>query len=157
MSQFAVEQQRPAMRRKSSAQNLLSSFKPSGTSSGSSGTPSIAQSTISSTNTLVYPPPSSIVGSTPVATTPLAREWDSTSLYSDTAPPSTLAQGTSVEYLRDLVQKRIITLNYIRDIHEGYAAVLTNRIRLTQVGAPIGFILSWSRELSWIESLIILL
>jgi hypothetical protein len=28
-------------------------------------------------------------------------------------------QGMSVEYLRDLVQKRIITLTYIRNIHEG--------------------------------------
>jgi hypothetical protein len=29
------------------------------------------------------------------------------------------SQGTTVEYLRDLVQKRIITLTYIRNIHEG--------------------------------------
>jgi hypothetical protein len=30
-----------------------------------------------------------------------------------------LGQGMSVEYLRELVQKRMITLTYIRNIHEG--------------------------------------
>lgn len=30
-----------------------------------------------------------------------------------------LGQGLSVEYLRELVQKRILTLTYIRNIHEG--------------------------------------
>lgn len=55
------------------------------------------------------------------------RDWDSQSLYSDSAGSSTTTatgsaatfQGTSVEYLRDLVQKRIITLTYVRNTHEG--------------------------------------
>ncbi|CAK5280955.1 unnamed protein product [Mycena citricolor] len=87
---------RPAMRRKSSAQNLLSSFK-----------------------TPINVP------STPVMSTPLPnKEFDTMSLYSETTtvnnqPGTAGAQGTSVEYLRDLVQKRIITLTYIRNIHEG--------------------------------------
>jgi hypothetical protein len=29
--------------------------------------------------------------------------------------------GATVEYLRDLVQKRIITLTYTRNVHDGYA------------------------------------
>ena len=106
---------RPTMRRKSSAQNLLSSFK--------------------STSSSPVPPPLALSGSnipfaapapTPTATTPLAREWDAQSLHSDTVSQSLAGaqspppqQGTSVEYLRDLVQKRIITLTYIRNIHEG--------------------------------------
>lgn len=62
---------------------------------------------------------------TPTVSTPLGREWDA---QSDTisgtnalggAVSPQLGQGTSVEYLRDLVQKRIITLTYIRNIHEG--------------------------------------
>ena len=31
-------------------------------------------------------------------------------------------QGTSADYLRDMVQKRIITLTYMRNVHEGYAS-----------------------------------
>ncbi|KAJ7581494.1 hypothetical protein C8J56DRAFT_960191 [Mycena floridula] len=118
MSQFSLEPQRPGIRRKSSAQNLLSSFKAPGSSSGlSSSTPT--PSILTSTSALGQTP---LLGAaTPIATTPLAREWDSQSLHSDTvaSSSSTLGQGTSVEYLRDLVQKRIITLNYVRDIHEG--------------------------------------
>ena len=57
------------------------------------------------------------------------REWDVQSMHSDAISGTTLGgavspqlgQGTSAEYLRDLVQKRIITLTYIRNIHEGYA------------------------------------
>lgn len=53
--------------------------------------------------------------STPIATTPLARDYDSQSLHSEPGPP----QGTSVEHLRDLCNKRIVTLNYLRMVHEG--------------------------------------
>ncbi|KAJ7221711.1 hypothetical protein GGX14DRAFT_559193 [Mycena pura] len=84
---------RPQMRRKSSAQNLLSSFK------NQTGT----------------------VPATPTVTTP--KEFDTQSLYSETATLNNQGpvglQGTSVESLRDLVQKRIITLTYVRNIHEG--------------------------------------
>ncbi|KAF8919239.1 hypothetical protein CPB85DRAFT_1529471 [Mucidula mucida] len=73
--------ERPMMRRKSSAQNLLSSFKPA------------------NINTTAVP-------MTPTLSTP--------------DPPDTaIPQGTSIEYLRDLVQKRIITLTYMRNMHEG--------------------------------------
>ena len=112
-------QQRPTMRRKSSAQNLLSSFK-SASSSGSIA-PQSSNPTPPGATTLSL---STTTSST--ATTPQAREWDAQSLYSDTigsnmagAQSPLLAPGTSVEYLRDLVQKRIITLTYIRQIHEG--------------------------------------
>jgi hypothetical protein len=104
--------QRPPMRRKSSAQNLLSSFKSSPTP------PPISIGPISATA------PSFGGASTPTTMTP--REWDSQSMHSDnpvigTSASPALPQGTSVEYLRDLVQKRIITLTYMRNIHEGCA------------------------------------
>ena len=88
---------RPQMRRKSSAQNLLSSFKNQ----------------------------PGAVPSTPTVTTPIPKEFsDTQSLHSDTTTLNNpqgpvVPQGTSVEYLRDLVQKRIITLTYVRNIHEG--------------------------------------
>ena len=120
MSHFSTETQRPAMRRKSSAQNLLSSFKPNSTS-----VPpplNLASSSAANTTNLSF---ASVV--TPTAsTTPINRDWDAQSLHSDTvgsnlagAQSPQLGQGTSVEYLRDLVQKRIITLTYIRNVHEG--------------------------------------
>ncbi|KAH9170775.1 hypothetical protein EDB89DRAFT_1975792 [Lactarius sanguifluus] len=201
---------RPAMRRKSSAQNLLSSFKPggSGTSSnnnnnnshaaaatsviaagsnnstGINGThappllpPHVLSGPLPSTPT-PPPPPSSYVPP-PTATTaassalptpttsgtstpslpqfaslhhaqhqqqqqafvalggPAAaaaaaatmREWDAQSMLADSpspfpppvagAAPGVGSPGATVEYLRDLVQKRIITLTYMRNVHDG--------------------------------------
>lgn len=103
--------QRPSMmRRKSSAQNLLSSFK------------------------VPAPPPAGVPQPQPATTTSAAstpthtsmpREWDVQSLQSDAAPPAVpngaAVQGTSVEILRELVRKRIITLTYMRNVHEGCA------------------------------------
>lgn len=50
-------------------------------------------------------------------------------MHSDGAgqPPATasgaaFSQGATVEYLRDLVQKRIITLTYMRNVHDGCVA-----------------------------------
>lgn len=94
------------MRRKSSAQNLLSSFK----------SPSSASQTasVSSATGLQYAAPIS------TATTPMAREWDVQSLQSESLNGTpALAQGTSVEMLRELVKKRIITLTYLRNVHDG--------------------------------------
>ena len=83
--------------------------------------------------------------------TPTAREWDSQSLFTDSATAASAAAavgaalstpgmflppvggsggvpgapggsgspGATVEYLRDLVQKRIITLTYTRNVHDG--------------------------------------
>ncbi|KAF8162876.1 hypothetical protein B0H34DRAFT_298434 [Crassisporium funariophilum] len=120
MSTFSGEPvHRPTMRRKSSAQNLLSSFKSN--PSSSSTVPPPLNLAAASVTTLSFSS-----AATPTATTPNVREWDAQSLHSDTvgssmagaqSPP--LGQGTSVEYLRDLVQKRIITLTYLRNIHEG--------------------------------------
>ncbi|KAL0947503.1 hypothetical protein HGRIS_013603 [Hohenbuehelia grisea] len=107
-------QQRPNMRRKSSAQNLLSSFK---TANAQSTSQTSSTGTVSSATGLAY-----ISASMPTATTPTAREWDAQSLHSDSgpsAPSPANGPGTSPDYLRDLVQKRIITLTYIRNIHEG--------------------------------------
>ncbi|KAJ7708520.1 hypothetical protein B0H16DRAFT_1345019 [Mycena metata] len=86
------------IRRKSSAQNLLS---------------------------LSYKQALGNVPSTPTVSTPIpGKEFDTQSIFSDTTTlnnPQGPAgpQGTSIEYLRDLVQKRIITLTYLRSIHEG--------------------------------------
>ncbi|KAJ7460943.1 hypothetical protein B0H11DRAFT_2160404 [Mycena galericulata] len=111
MAQFV---DRPQMRRKSSAQNLLSSFK--------------------------TPPPN--VPSTPTVFTPIPKEFDTQSLYSDTTTLNNPQgqpgpQGTSVEYLRDLVQKRIITLTYVRNIHEGrshwFHTIMISRAELDRV------------------------
>ena len=117
---FSEQPQRPAMRRKSSAQNFLSSFK--STSSSGSVTPQPLNPATSLASNATNLPFSTI---TP-AVTPQAREWDAQSLHSDTVGSSmagaqspSLTPGPSVEYLRDLVQKRIITLTYIRQIHEG--------------------------------------
>jgi hypothetical protein len=118
---FSEQPQRPAMRRKSSAQNFLSSFK----SSSSSG--SITPQSLNLTGSLASSATNLPFSTTTSPTvTPQAREWDAQSLHSDTVGSSMagaqsplLTPGTSVEYLRDLVQKRIITLTYIRQIHEG--------------------------------------
>ncbi|KAG6898250.1 hypothetical protein C0992_002264 [Termitomyces sp. T32_za158] len=113
MSQFTADiQQRPAMRRKSSAQNILASFIPSAPSSITIGTSSTTRASASGAAT---------------PTTSVVKEPDAQSVYTDTnalshpngATSPQLGQGTSVEYLRDLVQKRIITLTYIRNIYEG--------------------------------------
>ncbi|KAF9484888.1 hypothetical protein BDN70DRAFT_796759 [Pholiota conissans] len=139
MSHFAPDPQRPTMRRKSSAQNLLSSFKSTSSSSAPIPPPlNLAASNGTTSTSYTYS------AATPTSSTPLAREWDAQSLHSDTvgstlagaqSPP--LGQGTSVEYLRDLVQKRIITLTYIRNIHEGrshwFHTILISRSELDKV------------------------
>ncbi|KAF5379914.1 hypothetical protein D9757_007197 [Collybiopsis confluens] len=118
MSQFVQpDQQRPAgMRRKSSAQNLLS-FKTSQIS-GSSSQTSPQPLTISSTVAAAYSGPPG--APTPISSTSMAKEWDVQSIHADsgTSTPA-LSQGTSDEYLRDVLQKRILTLTYLRNIHEG--------------------------------------
>ena len=104
---------RPSMRRKSSAQNLLNSFKPvSGQSTG----------TVSSATGLQFAQIAS-------AATP-TREWDvqSLSLQSDSVVsvggiaangPAGTTAASNVEMLRELVKKRVITLTYLRNVHEG--------------------------------------
>lgn len=116
---------RPTMRRKSSAQNLLSSFKTSSNQiqPNVAGSPSLPSVT-----------PTALYGPLPTSgtATPMSREWDSQSLQSDPLATAALAangvigvgtqalpQGTSVEFLRDLVQKRMITITYVRNVHEG--------------------------------------
>ncbi|KAH8100215.1 hypothetical protein BXZ70DRAFT_893519 [Cristinia sonorae] len=107
----SVPPSRPSMRRKSSAQNLLSSFKPTGQGTG----------TVSSATGVQFA--QMVSGAGP-------REWDvqSLSLQSDSVvsvggiaanggPGAT--QATNVEMLRELVKKRIITLTYLRNVHEG--------------------------------------
>lgn len=109
---------RPGMRRKSSAQNLLSSFKSRDQASSQMGS-------VSSATGSQFAPVS-----TPTAPNmPLPRDWD---VQSGTSDPSSgtstvngsLAQGTSVEMLRELVKKRIITLTYLRNVHEGCAVLV---------------------------------
>ncbi|KAJ3999234.1 hypothetical protein F5050DRAFT_1022571 [Lentinula boryana] len=112
---FSGEQHRPGMRRKSSAQNLLSSFKSPPNNSTPQPTPQPL--TVSSAAAAAYTGPAG--APTPVSSTPLAKEWDTQSLHAESLGTTTPALGTSDEYLRDLVQKRILTLTYIRNIHEG--------------------------------------
>ncbi|KAH9056754.1 hypothetical protein EDB87DRAFT_1779611 [Lactarius vividus] len=164
---------RPTMRRKSSAQNLLSSFKPGGSSTSSNNTnnnnnhAATATSVIaagSSNNTTTtassaLPTPTTSGTSTPslpqfaslhhaqqqqqqqafvalggpaaaAAAAATMREWDAQSMLADSpspfpppvagAAPGVGSPGATVEYLRDLVQKRIITLTYMRNVHDGH-------------------------------------
>ena len=111
---------RSTVRRKSSAA-LLSSFK----------APSGSQQPV---NLAIQLPPTPSMSSTPIPGPPMGmgRDWDSQSIYSESAGSSVTTntasgtplvfQGTSVEYVRDLVQKRIVTLTYMRNTHEGYVA-----------------------------------
>ncbi|KAI9436365.1 hypothetical protein H4582DRAFT_2120485 [Lactarius indigo] len=152
---------RPAMRRKSSAQNLLSSFKPG----ASSVTPSSAlpTPTTSGTSTPSLPQFASLhhaqqqqqqqafvaLGGPAAAAAAAAtmREWDAQSLLADSpntfpppvagATPGGGSPGATVEYLRDLVQKRIITLTYMRNVHDGrshwFHTIAMSRIELDRV------------------------
>ncbi|KAH8117620.1 hypothetical protein DFH11DRAFT_1504628 [Phellopilus nigrolimitatus] len=114
------------MRRKSSAQNLLSNFK------SSNNPPSTAPATQLSMQIPPAPssgPPSSYNAGASTPITTAQREWDSQSVKSDSIASQgqgsvangspALAQGTSLESLRDLVMKRMITLTYLRNVHEG--------------------------------------
>lgn len=83
-------------------------------------------------------------GAAAVAATPTVRDWDAQSMHADSAtagqffPPvgagvvgtggagSSGSPGATVEYLRDLVQKRIITLTYTRNVHDGYVLSFTS-------------------------------
>lgn len=125
MSMAPMDTQRPSMRRKSSAQNLLTSFK---SVSGQS-----VQTTTGSSVAVPSIP-------TPTSAAPMTRDWDVQSLHSESVASSALSngsaghgQGTTVEILRELVKKRIITLTYLRNVHEGY--VLLYDLRLTLCSA----------------------
>ncbi|KAF7796758.1 hypothetical protein EIP86_007941 [Pleurotus ostreatoroseus] len=106
-----MDTQRPSMRRKSSAQNLLTSFK---------------SVSAQSAQTTTGPSPAVPSIPTPTSAAPMTRDWDVQSLHSDSVASSALSngsaghgQGTTVEILRELVKKRIITLTYLRNVHEG--------------------------------------
>ncbi|KAF8520152.1 hypothetical protein BU17DRAFT_47038 [Hysterangium stoloniferum] len=130
---------RPTIRRKSSA-GLLASFKaPSISTTASSLVLSIQQSP-----NVPQKPSTPPIGSPPFSgSSATSRDWDSQSLYSEsaastgTANPAPTFQGTSVEYLRDMVQKRIVTLTYMRNTHEGYRhwfhTILITRSELEKV------------------------
>ncbi|KAF8590461.1 hypothetical protein K439DRAFT_1627743 [Ramaria rubella] len=131
---------RPTVRRKSSA-GLLASFKPP--SSTAVQNINATQSVQQSTNLPAQLPPTPIVSSPPAGPLGMNRDWDSQSLYSESAgssvTPNSAAtfQGTSIEYLRDMVQKRIITLTYMRNTHEGkthwFHTILMTRAELEKV------------------------
>ncbi|KAI5119102.1 hypothetical protein M0805_004872 [Coniferiporia weirii] len=140
-------QSRPSMRRKSSAQTLLSSFK----SPSVNNPPTTAPATQLTMQIPPAPPVSGQGGpggaSTPVSTT--QREWDTQSIKSDSVSSSAplnrgdasgspaLAQVASLESLRDLVMKRMITLTYLRSVHEGrshwFNTVMMTRADLDRV------------------------
>lgn len=77
---------------------------------------------------------------------PQSREWDGQSVHSETLSSTAtlvangtpvIPQSTSVDYLRDLVQKRIITLTYMRNVHEGrshwFHTIMISRNELDKV------------------------
>ena len=114
-----VDVHRPGMRRKSSAQNLLSSFK---TSTAQIQANMGANSATPSPN---VPPLTPGAMFSPVTPTSQNKEWDSQSVISDPLPPPPVTQGqfvNAVDYIRDLVQKRIVTMTYLRNVHEGCAS-----------------------------------
>ncbi|KAH7927064.1 hypothetical protein BV22DRAFT_1032188 [Leucogyrophana mollusca] len=128
------------MRRKSSAQNLLSSFKtnqnPPPSSAGSTTVGSISSATGAAYASV----------QTPTTAVAPGRDWDGQSMHSDSLSSTAtlvgngtplLPQGTSVEYLRDMVQKRIITLTYMRNVHEGrshwFHTIMMSRAELDRV------------------------
>ncbi|EJF62652.1 hypothetical protein DICSQDRAFT_57843 [Dichomitus squalens LYAD-421 SS1] len=125
-----TEAQRPAMRRKSSAQNLLSGFKVAGSNPSSSAAGGAPPSSFPASSAVSIPglPYPSAAPTPTTATMPGTREWDVQSLQSDGVNSAagsaiqtngSIPQGTSVEFLRELVKKRIITLTYLRNVHEG--------------------------------------
>lgn len=128
MSHFNDKNQNrpPPVARKSSTNNLLSKFNPSNSTPGSSGPIplSLGTSSVSVGNAMSFTSAGS--GGTPTSATPVAREFDAQSMHSDNVGSSLsgavspqMGQGMSIEILRELVQKRILTLTYIRNIHEG--------------------------------------
>ncbi|KAH9970375.1 hypothetical protein BGW80DRAFT_575796 [Lactifluus volemus] len=73
------------------------------------------------------PVPAPAASSAAATATPALREWDTQSMHADAMGPSLLELppvleailARRVEYLRDLVQKRIITLTYMGNVHDG--------------------------------------
>ena len=124
---------RPSMRRKSSAQNLLSSFKRT-ESSATVTSPSLS----SQPNTLpsiIGIPSAGLSYVAPTPTTGVPRDWDIQSysaesvMSANTAPSTTALMsngspalgGTVVqrEELRSSICKRIAALTYMRNVHDG--------------------------------------
>lgn len=130
----AGQQPRPTMRRKSSAQNLLNTFKSNSNAASVPGPPTGTALTMQIPSGALNSGMSGGGVSTPTSTTPMSREWDSQSMHSDSVASTSgplnangspaLPQGTSVEYLRDLVMKRMITLSYMRNVHDGYVSFI---------------------------------
>ena len=118
-----VDVSRPGMRRKSSAQNLLSSFK------NSTAQIQANMSSSSATPSPNMPPATPTAMFTPAAQASHNKEWDSQSIVSDPMPPPPVAQGqfvNGVDYIRDLVQKRIVTMTYLRSVHEGWESPISH-------------------------------
>jgi hypothetical protein len=118
------------MRRKSSAQTLLSSFKsPSNVPTTAPATQLTMQIPAALNSGLSSYPGAGHGGTTgtPISTT--QREWDTQSMKSDSTAPGNqingspaMPQSVSLESLRDITMKRMITLTYLRNIHEGCVA-----------------------------------
>ena len=59
-------------------------------------------------------------------------------------------QGTSVEFLRELVKKRIITLTYLRNVHEGCVALLHAALLKGRPETGV-----WTRRSHWFHTIMI--
>lgn len=135
-SSQAPDAHRPSMRRKSSAQNLLSSFKRT-ESSATVSSPSLPNQPNALPSIVGVP----IAGLSYVAPTPTAavmpRDWDAQSYTADSVHSSATASsgstliangspalGTAVakDGLRVTICKRIAALTYMRNVHDGCVA-----------------------------------
>ncbi|EIN08009.1 hypothetical protein PUNSTDRAFT_53312 [Punctularia strigosozonata HHB-11173 SS5] len=174
------------MRRKSSAQNLLSSFKPARDTNAPPPTASLSQIQhiqahqqqpqgvsaagggpplpSATASTFGFDRDYGAYAQTPTTATMARRDWDvqshtesvvsnantissTATLIGSTAPGSGLPvptagspaipQSTNLELLREIVQKRIITLTYMRNVHDGrshwFHTILMSRQDLERV------------------------
>lgn len=138
-----VDVNRPGMRRKSSAQNLLSSFKNSTAQIQANMNPN------SATPSPNMPPATPTAMFTPATQASHNKEWDSQSIVSDPLPPPPAVQGqfvNGVDYIRDLVQKRIVTMTYLRSVHEGSASSISS---FDPGGANL-----WFRRSHWFHTVV---
>jgi len=121
------------MRRKSSASALLSFRSPSSASTNpmaSTGTlanypaplavSGFVASAASQSSTTAHSPDG--MGSPGTSVTPTLREWDaqSATAYSEGHTPAPVGTGVgALDLWRDTMNKRIMTLTYLRSTHEG--------------------------------------
>jgi hypothetical protein len=128
-----IHQERPQMRRKSSAGTLLSFRSPSSASTNAMAStatiPPHPSPLVVAMGGVSAPSQSSATAHSPdrmsspgASATPTMREWDSQSAsgYSEGHAPAPVGAGVgTLDLWRDTINKRIMTLTYLRSTHEG--------------------------------------